>query len=70
MIKEHQKQYFELFYKIKGVDKGDKEAYYLTEEQWVENHGFNKYSSYESFRVRKSEYLRKLLRFVTHKNNK
>jgi hypothetical protein len=67
MIRDHVKEYFEMFYEIKGLDKGDKQAYFDTESAWVSKYGFQKYTSYESFRVMKYRYLRNLLTKLTQK---
>lgn len=59
--------YFEKFYEIKGVDTSDRQAYFDTESWWVSNYGFQKYTSYESFRVMKSRYCNFLLTKLTRK---
>ena len=59
--------YFEKFYELKGVDKTDKQAYFETESWWVSNHAYQKYTSYESFRVMKYRYCKHLLTKLTQK---
>lgn len=54
--------YFDIFYKIKGSDLSDKAAYLETESYWVSKYGFQKYTSFASFRVMKYRYLKQLLR--------
>jgi len=61
IMRDHVKEYFEIFYNIKGLDKSDKQAYFETESAWLSKHGFQKYTSYESFKVMKCRYLRRLL---------
>ena len=62
--------YFDRFYEIKGVDMSDKQAYFDTESWWLSNYGFQKYTSFGSFRVMKYRYIKYIHRRANEQRNK
>lgn len=69
-MKDSTVQYFDLFYETKGDNISDSEAFRLTEDKWEELHGFGKYTSFQSFRVMKSRYVRFIQRRANEARNK